>query len=782
MAGLLERMFSGEKRILNRLEKTADEVMALADSMASLSDDELRGKTDEFKKRYQNGESLDDLKVEAFAVAREAAKRTIGEYPYNVQIMGAAAMHEGDIAEMKTGEGKTLTSTMCVYLNALSGEGVHVVTVNEYLAQRDAEWMGQIYRFLGLSVGFNARAMSAFQKREAYACDITYTTNSELGFDYLRDNMVTDVKDRVMRGLHVAIVDEVDSILIDESRTPLIISGGAKKTANLYLQADAFAKRLKSDGYEIDEKTKQIMLTESGVEKAERYFKLDNLYDVDHTQLVHHITQALKANYIMKNEVEYVVQDDEIVIVDTFTGRTMPGRAYSDGLHQAIEAKEGVPIKEETSTLATITYQNFFRLYDKLAGMTGTAKTEEEEFLDIYNMRVIEIPTNRPVQRQDLPDAIFAKPALKFNALIEEVKRLYDKGQPVLVGTISVEASELVHNLLVKAKIPHEVLNAKNHAREAEIIAKAGQVKAVTVATNMAGRGTDIKLSEESRALGGLAVLGSERHESRRIDNQLRGRSGRQGDPGFSRFYVSLQDELMIRFGGDKFKNLFETLGDAQIESKMVTKSITQAQKRVEGYNYDVRKQLLDYDDVLRKQREIMYEQRNYVLENEDVHGIVRDMMDRVVESVVMANVDASKHNEVDYESVIQGLEMLGVTPEQNIKVEEIRGKSSDETASYCAEKLFQLYDDKIKDFREEFKRFEKNIVLRNMDRNWIEHIDMMDKLRNGIHLRAYAQNNPLQAYIEEGYEMFEEMQQRIAREVVFFAMKLEIQRTETEA
>ena len=778
MAGLLERMFSGEKRILNRLEKTADEVMALADSMASLSDDELRGKTDEFKKRYQNGESLDDLKVEAFAVAREAAKRTIGEYPYKVQIMGAAAMHEGDIAEMKTGEGKTLTSTMCVYLNALSGEGVHVVTVNEYLAQRDAEWMGQIYRFLGLSVGFNARAMSAFQKREAYACDITYTTNSELGFDYLRDNMVTDVKDRVMRGLHVAIVDEVDSILIDESRTPLIISGGAKKTANLYLQADAFAKRLKSDGYEIDEKTKQIMLTESGVEKAERYFKLDNLYDVDHTQLVHHITQALKANYIMKNEVEYVVQDDEIVIVDTFTGRTMPGRAYSDGLHQAIEAKEGVPIKEETSTLATITYQNFFRLYDKLAGMTGTAKTEEEEFLDIYNMRVIEIPTNRPVQRQDLPDAIFAKPALKFNALIEEVKRLYDKGQPVLVGTISVEASELVHNLLVKAKIPHEVLNAKNHAREAEIIAKAGQVKAVTVATNMAGRGTDIKLSEESRALGGLAVLGSERHESRRIDNQLRGRSGRQGDPGFSRFYVSLQDELMIRFGGDKFKNLFETLGDAQIESKMVTKSITQAQKRVEGYNYDVRKQLLDYDDVLRKQREIMYEQRNYVLENEDVH----DMMDRVVESVVMANVDASKHNEVDYESVIQGLEMLGVTPEQNIKVEEIRGKSSDETASYCAEKLFQLYDDKIKDFREEFKRFEKNIVLRNMDRNWIEHIDMMDKLRNGIHLRAYAQNNPLQAYIEEGYEMFEEMQQRIAREVVFFAMKLEIQRTETEA
>ena len=782
MANFLERWISGEGKALKRLESKADAVLALADEMAALSDDALKAKTDEFKERYAKGETLDELLVEAFATAREAARRTIGEYPYRVQIMGAVAMHDGDIAEMRTGEGKTLTSTMCIYLNALAGKGVHVVTVNDYLAGRDAEWMGQIYRFLGMSVGVNSRPLSPAEKRAAFACDITYTTNSELGFDYLRDNMVTDIKDRVLRGLHVAIVDEVDSILIDESRTPLIISGGAKKTANLYLQADAFAKRLQEDDYEIDEKTKQIMLTEKGVNNAEAYFKVDNLYDVNHTQLVHHITQALKANYIMKNEVEYVVQDDEVVIVDQFTGRTMPGRAYSDGLHQAIEAKEGVSIKEETSTLATITYQNFFRLYDKLAGMTGTAKTEEEEFLDIYNMRVVEIPTNRPILRVDYPDAIFASPELKYAALVNEVKELYAKGQPVLVGTISVESSELVDKLLNKEGIPHEVLNAKNHAREAEIIAKAGRPKSVTIATNMAGRGTDIKLSEESRALGGLAVLGSERHESRRIDNQLRGRSGRQGDPGFSRFYVSLQDELMIRFGGDKFKNLFETLGDAQIESKMVTKSITQAQKRVEGYNYDVRKQLLDYDDVLRKQREIMYEQRNYVLENEDVHGIVRDMMDRVVESVVMANVDASKHNEVDYESVIQGLEMLGVTPEQNIKVEEIRGKSSDETASYCAEKLFQLYDDKIKDFREEFKRFEKNIVLRNMDRNWIEHIDMMDKLRNGIHLRAYAQNNPLQAYIEEGYEMFEEMQQRIAREVVFFAMKLEIQRTETEA
>ena len=778
MANFIERLLNGEKKTLHNLEKTAEQVMALANDMEALSDDALREKTQEYKHRYEEGETLDSLLVEAFATSREAARRTIGEYPYKVQIMGAVAMHQGDIAEMKTGEGKTLTSTMCVYLNALSGKGVHVVTVNDYLAGRDAEWMGQIYRFLGLSVGVNSRPLTPSQKRDAFNCDITYTTNSELGFDYLRDNMVTDVKDRVLRGLHVAIVDEVDSILVDESRTPLIISGGAKKTANLYLQADAFAKRLKGDDFEIDEKTRQIMLSEKGVSVAERYFKIKNLYDVDHTQLVHHITQALKANYIMKNEVEYVVQDDEIVIVDQFTGRTMPGRAYSDGLHQAIEAKEGVSIKEETSTLATITYHNFFRLYDKLAGMTGTAKTEEEEFLDIYNMRVIEIPTNRPVQRIDYPDAIFANPRLKFAALVKEVKELYEKGQPVLVGTISVETSELVHELLRKERIPHEVLNAKNHAREAEIIAKAGRPKSVTIATNMAGRGTDIKLTDESRALGGLVVLGSERHESRRIDNQLRGRSGRQGDPGYSRFYVSLKDELMIRFGGDKFEKLFESMGDAQIESKMVTKSISQAQKRVEGYNYDVRKQLLDYDDVLRKQREIMYEQRNFVLENEDVHGIVRDMIDRVIDSVVDANVDHTRHDEsVDYAGVLQGLELLGLEEKDNLKLEEIQGKEKNDVTTYCAEKIFTLYDDKIKDIRDEFKQFEKNIVLRNMDRNWIEHIDMMDKLRNGIHLRSYAQNNPLQAYIQEGYEMFEEMQARIAREVVFFALKVQVER-----
>ena len=777
--GIMNALFSGDKKRLKQLEKKANEINALASQMEALSDAALKEKTDEFKRRYQEGETLDDLLVEAYAVAREASRRVIGEYPYLVQIMGAVAMHGGDIAEMKTGEGKTLTSVMCVYLNALTQKGVHVVTVNEYLAERDATWMGQIYSFLGLSVGFNKREFSARQKREAYACDITYTTNSELGFDYLRDNMVTDVKDRVMRGLHVAIVDEVDSILIDESRTPLIISGGAKKTANLYIQADQFAKRLKKSDYEIDEKTRQVMLSEDGVRTAERYFKVKNLYDVEHTQLVHHISQAMKANYIMMKDVEYVVADDEIVIVDQFTGRLMKGRAYSDGLHQAIEAKEGVRIKEETSTLATITYQNFFRLYEKLCGMTGTAKTEEEEFLSIYNMRVIEIPTNRPIARIDYPDAIYATPQLKFNALVEEVAKLYDRGQPVLVGTISVEVSELVSSMLQKRRIKHEVLNAKNHAREAEIIAKAGQVKAVTIATNMAGRGTDIKLSEESRALGGLAVLGSERHASRRIDNRLRGRSGRQGDPGYSRFYVSVRDQLMVRFGGDKLETLFKTLGDQQIESKLVTKSITQAQRRVEGYNFDVRKQLLEYDDVLRQQREIMYDQRNFVLENDDVHGIVHDMMDRVLQNVVQANTLQSNHStQVQTDSLMQGLEVLGFDAHL-ISADELNGKEAEEAAAYLSEKAWNQYNEKIADIKEQFLPFEKNIVLRNMDRNWIEHIDMMSKLRDGIHLRSYAQDNPLQAYVNEGYEMFEEMMQRIAREVVFFTLKIQIERKE---
>ncbi len=799
MASFLERLVSSDKRTLAKLEKKAEQVMALEETMRKLSQEEMVAQTNAFKERVQNGESLDDLLPEAYAAAREAARRVLGEHPYKVQIMGAIAMHQGDIAEMKTGEGKTLTATMCVYLNALAGKGVHVVTVNEYLAERDAQWMGEIYRYLGLTVGVNKRELLPVNKREAYNCDITYTTNSELGFDYLRDNMVTNVKDRTQRPLWMAVIDEVDSILIDESRTPLIISGGKKKTANLYIQADQFVKRLKkpvyeedkrtgekklvSGGYEIDEKTRQVMLSEEGVKAAERFFRVKNLYDVEHTQLVHHITQALRANYIMKNEVEYVVSEEqEIVIVDQFTGRLMKGREYSDGLHQAIEAKEGVPIKEESSTLATITYQNFFRLYTKLAGMTGTAKTEEEEFLSTYNMRVIEIPTNRPIARIDYPDAIFATQQLKFAALVNEVKELHAKGQPVLVGTIAVETSELISKMLKKERIPHEVLNAKNHAREAEIIAKAGQVGSVTIATNMAGRGTDIKLSEESRALGGLAVLGSERHESRRIDNQLRGRSGRQGDPGFSRFYVSMEDSLMVRFGGEKLNGLFNQLGDQQIESKMVTKSITQAQKRVEGYNFDARKQLLEYDDVLRKQREIMYEQRNYTLEHEDVHDIVKGMFERVISDTVAANLDMNRHeDQINYAGICEGLSMMGMREENRIKPEEIQGKDRENVIAYCFDKVYNSYEKEIEPVHDQFLPFEKTAVLRIMDRNWIEHIDTMSKLRDGIHLRSYAQNNPLQAYVSEGYELFEEMTQRIAREIVVFLLRMRIVRKTPE-
>ncbi|WP_286078871.1 preprotein translocase subunit SecA [Faecalibaculum rodentium] len=792
-------LFSEEKRELKKLEKTADQVLALEPKMQALSDEELKDKTREYRERLEKGETVDDLLPEAFATAREAAFRVINEKPYKVQIMGSVAMHRGDIAEMKTGEGKTLTATMAVYLNALSGQGVHVITVNEYLAGRDAAWMGEIYRFLGLSVGVNKRELSPREKREAYACDITYTTNSELGFDYLRDNMVTDVKDRVMRGLHVAFVDEVDSVLIDESRTPLIISGGKKQTANLYIAADRFVKtltkpeyefdkstkenKLLSGDYDIDEKTRQVMLTDDGVAKAEKYFGLDNLYDLDHTQLVHHINQALRANYIMMREVEYVVNDEqEIVIVDQFTGRMMPGRAYSDGLHQAIEAKEGVPIKEETSTLATITYQNFFRLYEKLAGMTGTAKTEEEEFLSTYNMKVIVIPTNRPIARQDLPDEIYSRKESKYRALVNKVKELHEKGQPVLVGTIAVETSELISNMLDAEKIPHEVLNAKNHAREAEIVAKAGRPGSVTIATNMAGRGTDIKLTEQSRKLGGLAVLGSERHESRRIDNQLRGRSGRQGDPGFSRFYVSLEDSLIVRFGGDKLQALFNKMGDEQIESKAVTKSITMAQKRVEGFNFDTRKTLLDYDDVLRRQREIIYAQRNKILESEEVHDLVKVILEKAIDQAMQANLSNEKKQSVDAAGLAKSLEMMGLQDDKAIHAEELEGKSFDEIRDYLYDKVWNGYENEIKDVRSQFLPFEKTVVLRNIDRNWIEHIDRMDKLRSGIYLRSYAQNNPLQQYVQEGFDMFEDMNTRIDREIAFFLMKVRIRREPQQA
>ncbi len=775
MAGFLNKLFSGEKKRFTKVEQIAHKVDALSNSIANLSDEQLKQKTVEFQNRVEQGETLEHIMVEAFAVCREAAKRVIGEYPYLVQIMGAAVMHQGDIAEMRTGEGKTLTSTMAIYLNALSKKGVHVVTVNEYLAQRDAEWMGQIYRFLGLSVGFNARALTSSEKRAAYACDIMYTTNSELGFDYLRDNMVVKIEDRVMRGLHTAIVDEVDSILIDESRTPLIISGGKKQTANLYQMSDIFVKKLSASDFAVDEKTRQVVLLESGVSKAERSFKLRNLYDVEHTQLVHHINMALRANYVMQKDVEYVVADNEIVIVDQFTGRLMKGRAYSDGLHQAIEAKENVKINEETSTLATITYQNFFRLYEKLAGMTGTAKTEEEEFLEIYNMRVVEIPTNRPVQRHDYADIIFATPEDKYKALVEEVKTVHEAGQPVLVGTISVEVSEIISNLLKKARIKHEVLNAKNHGREAEIVSKAGQVGAVTIATNMAGRGTDIKLSKESRELGGLAVLGSERHESRRIDNQLRGRSGRQGDPGYSRFFVSLRDSLMVRFGRDgMLDGAFASL-DGKIESKMISKAIGSAQKKVEGQNFDIRKQLLDYDDVLRQQREIMYGMRNTILETDDVHALVEEMFDKVMQRVVRSNYSAQQGG-IHIDELVNSMNVMGI-PSEAINSESLTGLDEPKLIEKCTMIAWQSYENKIKDVREQYAPFEKNVVLRNIDMSWVSHIDTMSKLRDGIHLRSYAQGNPLQQYVSEGFELFEDMMQNISQEIVNFVMRVEIRR-----
>lgn len=777
MAGFLSNLFNGDRKILNEIEKNAHEIDALADETRALSDEALKEKTNEFKNRIAQGESLDDLLVEAYAVSREAAYRVIGEFPYVVQLMGAIILHRGDIAEMKTGEGKTLTAIMPTYLNALEGKGVHVITVNEYLAQRDAEWMGEIHRFLGLTVGINVRALSPSGKREVYECDITYTTNSEVGFDYLRDNMVTKVEQRVLRPLNYALVDEVDSILIDESRTPLIISGGARDGAKLYESSDKFAKKL-SEGsdYVIDVKSKTVQLTEAGVEKAERTFKVDNLYDLDNTSLVHHINNALKANYIMLNDIEYVVQNNEVVIVDQFTGRLMEGREYSDGLHQALCAKEGVTIKQETVTLATVTYQNFFRLYNKLSGMTGTAKTEEEEFLEIYNMRVLEVPTNRPIAREDLPDLVYGTRKAKFEALIETVRELNEKGQPVLVGTVAVETSEYLSMMMKQRKIKHEVLNAKNHAREAQIIEKAGRKGSVTIATNMAGRGTDIKLDEESRALGGLAVLGSERHESRRIDNQLRGRSGRQGDPGMSRFFVSFEDDLMLRHGSERFENVYSQLGDVAIENKVITKQISAAQRRVEGVNFDIRKTLLDYDDVLRQQREIIYEQRDYVLENEDVHGIIKEMYKRVVSDTIASyTIPESKDFSIDKEGLVGALDKLGLI-DDSFDQSSLDNASQEEIQAIITDAAWEKYEIKITDVQDQFTRVEKEVVLNMIDRSWVDHIDAMSKLREGIHLRSYAQDKPLQAYVTEGFEMFEEMLGQIAQDIVMFCVNVKIE------
>lgn len=780
MLGILNKVFDQNKRELKRLTRMAEQIDALASDMEKLSDEQLREKTEEFKARYQKGETVDDLLIEAFAVVREAAKRVLGLYPYPVQLMGGISLHDGNISEMKTGEGKTLTATMPVYLNALTGKGVHVVTVNEYLASRDATEMGQLYEFLGLTVGLNLNGLSKEEKQAAYAADITYSTNNELGFDYLRDNMVLYKEQKVQRPLHYAVIDEVDSILIDEARTPLIISGSAQKSTQLYIQANAFVSRLKKDeDYTYDEKTKGVQLTEEGMTKAEKAFGIDNLFDISHVALNHHITQALKAHSSMHLDVDYVVQDDEIVIVDQFTGRLMKGRRYSDGLHQAIEAKEGLEIQNESMTLATITFQNYFRMYEKLAGMTGTAKTEEEEFRNIYNMNVVVIPTNRPIARDDRPDLIYATMDGKFRAVVEDIAERHKKGQPVLVGTVAIETSEIISKYLSKKGVPHNVLNAKNHGREAEIIADAGKQGSVTIATNMAGRGTDIKLGEGVKELGGLCVIGTERHESRRIDNQLRGRSGRQGDPGVTQFYLSMEDELMRRFGSDNMKSMMERLGmdDSQpIQSKMVSRAVESAQKRVEGNNFDARKQLLSYDDVLRQQREILYGQRNEVLESENLREIVEKMImtsiQRNVEGYAPRHEDEENWNLQGIIDYVNG----NLLHEGDLTINDIRGKDTEEIAETIFAKVKERYDEKEEMLSpEQMREFEKVIVLRAVDSKWMDHIDAMDQLRQGIHLRAYGQTDPLREYQGEGFAMFENMIASIEEDVAKYIMKAEI-------
>ena len=775
---ILKKMFDHEYKELRRFRGIADKVMALEEDYSNLTDTELQDKTEQFKDRLREGETLDDILVEAFATAREASFRVIGERHFYVQILGALAIHYGNIAEMKTGEGKTLTAVLPAYLNALTGDGVHIITVNEYLVTRDAEWMGGILRFLGLTVAANIRSMSSKEKQDAYNCDILYSTNSEIGFDYLRDNMVVKKEERVQRKLNYAIIDEVDSILIDEARTPLIISGGEMTNANLYIQADQYAKSLKAEkDYIFDEKTRSVNLTEEGSDKAEKAFHIDNLYDIENATLLHFINQALRANYSMKRDIDYVVQDNEIVIVDQFTGRLMKGRAYSDGLHQAIEAKEGVNINQETKTLATITIQNLFRMYKKLAGMTGTAKTEEEEFRNIYNMYVIEIPTNKEVIRIDAPDLVYATKEAKYKAIIEFVKEKYQEGQPVLIGTIAIETSELISNLLKQAHIPHEVLNAKNHEREAEIISKIGLNKSVTIATNMAGRGTDIKLSDEIRALGGLCVVGTERHESRRIDNQLRGRSGRQGDPGYTQFFVSMKDDLMVRFGSDRIGTMMENmgLGDQAIRSKAFTKSVGTAQKRVEGNNFDIRKNLLQYDDVMNNQREIIYDKRNKILDNESIHEMVLTTFRHHIEDLVKSHIAPEGYlTEDDYKEIMEFANENLL--KKDIKIKDIEDKKEEELIDYLSKLVINEYEEKIKDIPPEVtQEFEKVITLQVLDNYWMEHINTMSHLREGIHLRGYAQEDPLRAYTMEGFDLFDSMLQKIDKDVAIFLLKAEI-------
>ena len=780
MANILKTIIENDKGELRRLEKMADKVLNYESQMAAMSDEELKAKTDEFKERYNKGESLDSLLYEAFAVVREAAKRVLGLFPYKVQVMGGIVLHHGDVPEMRTGEGKTLTATMPVYLNALAGKGVHVVTVNEYLTERDATEMGELYSWLGLSVGINLAAKSPMEKKEAYLCDITYSTNSEIGFDYLRDNMVVRAENMVQRPLNYALVDEVDSILIDEARTPLIVSGAnAVETSQLYHMADHFVKSLDKDDYIIDVQSKTIGLSDSGIDKAESYFKLENLYDIENVALTHFIDNALRANYIMILDIDYVVSEEqEILIVDQFTGRTMEGRRYSDGLHQAIEAKEGVPIQDETKTSASITYQNLFRMYKKLA---GTGKTEEEEFREIYNIRVIPIPTNRPIQRIDHSDLLYASLDAKFKAVVEDVKARYQKGQPVLVGTVAVETSDFLSKKLVAAGVPHEVLNAKNHYREAQIIMNAGQRGAVTIATNMAGRGTDIKLGEGVRELGGLCVIGTERHESRRIDNQLRGRSGRQGDPGESQFYLSLEDDLMKRFGSERLKGVFERLNmsDEAIESRMLTRQVEAAQKRVEGNNYDTRKQVLQYDDVMREQREIIYAQRYDVITADrdlapEIHAMIRRTIGRIVDAHARSKEDEKLE-------AILNFAKYNLLPEDSISRSDLAGLSDQAIKNELFQRALKVYDSQVAKLRDEdaVKEFQKVLILRVVDNKWTDHIDALDQLRNAVGLRGYAQNNPVVEYQAEGFRMFNDMIGSIEFDVTRLMMKAQIHEQE---
>ena len=780
MISIFKKLFDTEYKELKRFNTIATQIDALDEEYSKLSDKKLAAKTDEFKKRLEEGETLDDVLVEAFATIREAAFRIIGEKAYFCQLLGGLAIHYGNIAEMKTGEGKTLTTIFPAYANALTGLGVHVVTVNEYLTQRNAEWMGPIFEFLGLTVGVNLRELNPKEKQAVYNCDIMYTTNNELGFDYLRDNMVVRKENRVTRKFNYCIIDEVDSVLIDEARTPLIISGGVMQNVNLFDRADMFVKTLEENSdYIKDEKTRTISLTDEGSHKCEKVFKIDNLYDINNTALVHHINLALKANYFMKKDVDYVVSEGEIVIVDQFTGRLMKGRAFSEGLHQAIEAKEGVKINEETKTLATITFQNLFRMYTKLSGMTGTAKTEEEEFRNIYNMYVITIPTNRPVIREDATDLLYPGKEGKYNAIVRVIEERHKLGQPILVGTIAIETSELISKMLTKKKIKHEVLNAKNHAREAEIIAHAGEIGAVTIATNMAGRGTDIKLGPGVKELGGLCVLGTERHESRRIDNQLRGRAGRQGDPGYSQFFVSFEDDLLLRFGSDKYKDMMASIGftgDQAIRNNMFAKTVETAQKRVEGNNFDVRKHLLNYDDVMNNQRTIMYERRNEILDNESIHDNVLNGFREYITNMVMGHlIENKKLENNDYEEILEAANE-NLLRRYRLNLSEIQNKNEDDVIDIIYEKVLNDYEEKLKDIPEEVtNEFEKAISLRVIDSHWMNHISTMSHLREGVGLRGYANENPLQAYTMEGYQLFDDMLNKINSEISIYLLKAEI-------